>query len=355
MIRSGLFAALVLSVGVQAGTVEEICRKELDLRGVAAQAEIPGVTTALNLDGNVFYKGDLYPKLAATYHPTLRTTFFHSARGFAPKGSRLWVPTFHGIAADYSHAGSLLSLINLLTNESHAKIFGKIKANPNYVPVAAYGLDLPNCGTAFRDPNFLGVPDVLSWTRAAVDFPPSVEPELDMMTVPIARSASPGMVAPLKGRFQGMIWGSPTHIDDYEVGTEIIEQLAAEFGLDGKPKLVKNQIALDWINKLMKLPEMGWRPHQPPVDYPILILGGTNDREEIAANGRTVGWREYERWQREYPNRVRFIKITGAPHDVYNTQNPEVLLKVMGLTYRFFQFVLNRETDLAAAFPEDVL
>ncbi len=350
MILCGLFVAWFLGAQVEAGTLNR-CERDLTLRSVAAQAEIPGVTSGLNLDGEVFYRGSRYPKLAATYHPELRTTYFHAGRGLAPKGSRLWVPTFHGIAADYSHAGSLLSLINVLSTEATAKVFGRIKADPNYVPVAAYGFDLPNCGTAFKNPDFLGVPDVLNWTRVAVDFPPSLEPEWNLPTVPIARSASPGMLAPIKGRFDGMIWASPTHIDDYVVGTEIINQLAAEIGMDGRPRLIKNQPALDWINALMKQPDMGWKPHQPPVDYPLLILGGTNDREELAAKGRTVGWREYERWERENPKRVRFIKIPGAGHDVYNTQDPEVLLHVMRLTYRFFQFVLNGETDMAAAFP----
>ncbi|MBI4405665.1 MAG: hypothetical protein HY537_16015 [Deltaproteobacteria bacterium] len=312
----------------------------------------PEYHMAVSPTGDARFNNQNYKVIVPEFDMDLQTTFFRHPDGWIPKGSRVVVPALAGIGAEHSHSGSVFSLMNFLMSPKNSGTIGHIKSDPNYVPAAAFAFDLPNNGTAFRSLEFTDLKTNLLWLRAALTWPLAHWPKENgpaPVCIPIARSASPALLMELHQSnptlFGGMILTSPMHPDDLAVSNVTLAKLVRE----GVYK--SNDEANRWSDKLYE--QMTWHKQQDPFknDVPVLIMVGTEDPEETEATAPKVGWNIYREWERKYPNKVRFIIIKGASHDLFATRDKQVLTRTMKYVYRFFQFVLNKEKNMAEAFP----
>jgi hypothetical protein len=313
----------------------------------------PGWHFGQNVKGEAFFNNQLYTTIQSRFNPSLHTPFYFSSKGMMAENSRLVVPALAGIGAEHSHSGSVFSLLNLLLSDTNKKkgTVAELKADPNYVRVNPFAFDLPNNGGAFRSASYTGLRENIYWLSAALTgFRSEWRAELGSpLIVPIARSASPSLLMELHQHrpeyLKGLIAISPLHPSDLEIGNRTLEKLVTE----GVYKA--NHEANRWSDSLYG--QMTWHKNADPFlnDLPMLILVGTTDPEETQALEAKQGWDIYREWERKYPHKVRFIIVEGAGHDLFATRDKETLHRVMKYVYRFFQFVLNNEKDMAAAFP----
>jgi pimeloyl-ACP methyl ester carboxylesterase len=313
----------------------------------------PGWHLGQNLRGEPYFNKQLYPVLQSEFKFPFQTPFYFSRKGFVAENTRLVVPAIGGVGAEFSHSGSVFALLNLLLSDSAKKLgtVAELKADPNYMRVNAFAFDLPNNGGAFRSTSFTGLEENISWLADALtSFGSNWRQELGQpLIAPIVRSASPSLLMQMHQTFpsllKGMLAVSPLHPLDLENGNKTLKVLAQQGYY--KP----NEEANHWIDTLYE--QMTWHEKEDPFlnDLPVLILVGTNDTEETDALEPKLGWDIYREWERKFPNKVRFIIVEGAGHDLFAIRDKEILHKVMKYVYRFFQFVLNGEKDMAAAFP----
>ena len=313
----------------------------------------PGWHIGVSPSGQAAFNNQDFKVIVPEYDQTLQTAFFRYADGWVPKGSRLIVPALAGIGAEHSHSGSVFSLLNFLMSPKKSGTIAEIKSDPNYIPVAAFAFDLPNNGTAFRSLSFTDLRINLLWLDSALAMPLPHWPLENgpPIYVPIARSAGPGLLMELHQSyptcFRGMILTSPMHPDDLDASNVTFNKLVDQ----GHYKA--NKEALVWSDELFR--RMTWHKVEDPFknNVPVLILAGSEDPEELEAGDTKIGWKIYREWERKFPHKVRFIIVKGAAHDLFAARDKQVLLKVMKHVYRFFQFIINEEKDMAAAFPVD--
>ena len=290
----------------------------------------------------------------------LNGTSYYAENETKPK--QVYVILLHGLGAEDSHAGTMLSTMDILTNpksQFYQEIAAKLKKEGlNPASIKAEAIDLVNSGNGpwANGQQFSTLED---FTTRFNDYVDEIKQREKCPVVVLARSAAGALVlSAVQARvaqhrpvpIDGLVMVGLTHANPAIGIDSSLSALLYEIH-DGLVKA--NYAALVWIKKLYA--EMNWHEH-PETVFPYLktvIMVGEDDIE-VSQEAR----QDYDDWRIKYG--IDFIIYPHAEHDVFattifskNLQKLKEANKYLfdyqyrdGLLQEFWDAVMNDESQI---------
>ena len=273
----------------------------------------------------VFWRSNKLTDLRAYRHP-LDTIMIHSRYGLVPPGRRFVVEFDHGWTGMESHSGGGLTKVNFMVSRKMGGSYAVIKdpKTGNFVPGAAVTKDLPFHGAGPRNPELHSLEAGLDWRLQFSDYMKHQAPELPLIKATLSGESL--MAALLNYRYPDL-YAAQIYVAPVHPKAGLVEGLEG-YILDKSEETATsaNPLTFRWMESVLgemhALPkEERWWESQHPLGNPakpLLVLVGSEDRQTPVETRR-----EFQRLAAMYPDRVFYVEIQGAGHNVFATKSDE--------------------------------
>jgi len=275
---------------------------------------------------DVHHKGQHFAGLARHWDETLGTARYRSAQGLLPPGARAVLPLLHGSGPMTSHAGSMLALLNILTEskkkKSRSKSLRALQGVPHYSSYGGEAIDLPGSHGMPLPDGLCHLEGIVAWILQWLS---ALGDEAGVRVIPVARCASATPLVELNCRhsklLHGMILLSPMLPSEAEHSNGDLMRRVSR----GECEL--NQPAFELMNTLNA--QSTWESEPDPFDgTPTLILTGAQDQQ---TSGHVRG--QYVAWSEALPH-VTYAEFNTG-HDVFNLREGQPSREAYAAMYAF--------------------
>ena len=278
---------------------------------------------------SVQHKGQHFAGLVRRWDTQLNTYRYSSRRKLRSDGHAPFLPLLHGMGPVSSSAGSMLSLLNVLTESKkkrgRSKSLKLLQALDHYRVYNAEAIDLPGCHTLPES----SVQDLAGMCEWAYSWLESAKEHCQSSLIPIARCASAAIIVEINRRypklFCGMVLLSPMlPADAAHSNGDLLQRVSV-----GECAL--NEAAFALMNGMNE--ESKWdRLSDPFGASPTLILFGSRDPQTSDAARDRI-----RHWSTVLPHVRAYQLATG--HDVMNLREGSESVRAYDKLYEFLRNV----------------